>query len=796
MREELAKSSGRTIVIKLRGKAKARSLSGESEVTTTGELCIELLGDDMIRGVRVQRFGLATSSIRCPQGDTGTITILGSHANAALHENRERLDLDTEILCRVNYQLLDEHLEKNIETGCYYIPEFEPCSTRIQLSIGAKGKKKELNIEKLSLRMASVGDGLSAIRMLDLDFSKVDFTFVNPAGNVQNFANSPYDPCIQVNRRRLRCRPVAFRSSAADPNPSGFTIAQQFATAQTVWDKACVDIDVLPTQMITDATLKTSSSLNAIRASFTDPNPDVIEVYFVDNLLPATGGGNAGGIGVASCKVVMAEPNAGNPVLLAHELGHVLNLLHPPGTGSETTSVMQPTGSASNPGTEKVTHPMILNVANPVLDTLTTNCCLSHDTGDHFIRDFPSDLGQEPSDPLPTGMTRYSMSNLWNRRTNTPGTTGPTGPDHESPYRFQNDGVTPAQNFFYARVEQLNNCAVNNSQVKYYLKTPGSGSGAALNVLGTAPVAAGLAVGTSADAVLNWTVPAGIPSHSCCFGVVFTDAEPEGNPASLTWAQFEDMSRQDNDWAQRNLDVLDIDPSNTGNSWEAATWMIELPKNAKIKNADLTLSVGAIGEFLESAEILIPGAKPIRLKNGRSRRVKTGIRMKPGQRVPVFLRAQLREKGRLGDEGEILIDPRIGDVDVVGFGTRFQFAKNSGAKRMWLDRTIAAAIDVADALNEEVWYQLAFDLRELAGDRVPHTLAVAEEIRQSDALRAAMKSISRRKGAKLFGLAEQAETVTSAIEKNDSAVLLSSIWAFLCRAHVAIPDLKPKTARA
>ena len=131
-------------------------------------------------------------------------------------------------------------------------------------------------------------------------------------------------------------QPVGFRSSATDPSSSGGTAAAQFATAAAVWNKACVSVVPRPMVFITNATLKTSSDVAAIRASYTDPDPDAIEVFFVANALAAQGGGTAGGIGLASCKPVIAEPNGGNPVLLAHELGHVFNLLHP-GGGSNST---------------------------------------------------------------------------------------------------------------------------------------------------------------------------------------------------------------------------------------------------------------------------------------------------------------------------------------------------------------------------------------------------------------------------------------------------------------------------
>src|SRR5204863_2553771 len=98
---------------------------------------------------------------------------------------------------------------------------------------------------------------------------------------------------------------------------------------------------------------------------------------------------------------------------------------------------------------DKVTFFMTSNIATPVLLTELAQCCLTHDKGDHYMRDFPVDVGAEPSDPLPAGMTRYSMSNIWNRLTDTPGVfSALTGPEHESPFRFNPD-MTPKTNFLF-----------------------------------------------------------------------------------------------------------------------------------------------------------------------------------------------------------------------------------------------------------------------------------------------------------------------------------------------------------
>ncbi|HYD37955.1 MAG TPA: hypothetical protein VEA60_10100 [Allosphingosinicella sp.] len=789
MPETKGQQPGRHILVPIEGVAEVVTSAGTSKTQVSGELVVELLGDcGRPRGVRLVRFGLAAGSVDAERGPTGTITVLGDDSWGSVRTDGKGESLRLEIPGRLNYESLDRARVPDIDKGCYYRPAFEPCSTSIQLSLG--DRRGTLVGQRGRVTMVCAAGDFEEIFSLSLDLADFEIRPIRAnEGEVHFDANTPYDPCIGVNRRALTCQPVAFRDNPGDLNPSGSTIAAQFATAQTVWAKACMDIIVLPTVFIDDAALKVSSNLTAIRASYTDSNPNVIEVYFVSNLLPMIGGGSAGAIGVASCKVVMAEPNAGNPVLLAHELGHVLGLLHPP--GSDPGTVMQPTGGANNPGTPWVTYSMTQNIANPVLATTMTACCLSHDKGDHYIKDFPVDVGLEPSDPLPAGMTRYSMSNIWNRRTNTAGSWSPvTGPQHESPYRFQNDGVTPATNYLFARVEQLKNFPVGNASVSFYLKTPGSGGGAAnLNLVGSGAVPAGLAVGLSKDVTLMWSVPSGAPSHSCCFGVVESPAEPKGSQAvldALSWAQFEDMSHQDNDWAQRNLDILDIAPNTgSGNTFESAPWTVQLPQSAKTGRQGLTLTVSAFGDNLAAAEVELLG-KVFKVKPCEAVELKAPRPMVPGEESPVILRAVFDAPPRRGSSATILVDPTLGNTRLVGFGTTFRSAGERLALRMLLDRALAAAVDVADASDAEEWYELAAGLRQLLRNQPAHLKAVAAGIARLDMLKACVAGASRWPLAERYGIEAAGKRLLGDRAKDSPGARNSALASFLGRAHMAV----------
>ncbi len=788
--QEFPQLSGKRLLIPIRGKGQIRTNAEETSAVVSGELVVEMFGDHpTVRGLRITRFGLVAGSAKGKRGATGTITVIGDGAIGTLKPEERGYGIDIEIPARINYESLDRALVKDMDKGCYYRPAFEPCSVRVTgLLVDQQGR---MTLPYVTVNVVCAAGEFEEVLGVNISVREIVATMVNPTGGiVQDFsANSGYDPCIQVNPRQLTVQPVGFRTDAADPAPTGGTAAAQFGTAQTVWAKACIQIDVLPFVYIDDATLKTSTDLTAIRAAYTDPDPNVIEVYFIDNPLPAIGGGSAGAIGVASCKVVVAEPNGGNPVLMAHELGHVLGLLHPPSVNSDPGTVMQPTGSAMNPGTPFVTWIETQSIANPVLQTVVAPCCLTHDKGDHYLRDFPVDSGLEPSDPLPAGMTRYSMSNVWNRLTNTVGTfSATTGPEHESPYRFENDGTTPYTNYLFAQVEQISNFPVRDATVTFYLKTPGSGGGAAnLDLLGSVVVPGALALGSPQNVVLPWTVPAGTPNHSCCFAVVNSPEEPEGNPNSLTWAQFEDMSHQDNDWAQRNLDIADTAPNLGSGNVESAPYIIRIPRGAEVGRLPLTMTVATRGRGLRSVELEVPGVETVKVDPGKPTEVKFKYPVVEGEDSPIIIRGTLEPGLPAGTRVDVLVDPRLGKVHPVGFGAGFRVAKTKAAIAQFLDRGMAAISDCANATDNEQVLGLEQEFRSLFALKPCSAKSLAAALtKQLRSLASAGKVIAALPAAERFGVPGAFKRLQKAVRGTDPVEVIEAFASFAGRSHMAV----------
>ena len=706
---------GKQYLARLDLDAEVQTSAGTEKTRIGGELIVRLHGDHATAvGIAAPRFAIAGRSVKSKSGATGVFSVIGERGEGAVHVTKEGLSLKLDIQSKLNTESLDRARAKNLDKGCYHEPVFEPAVAHVTARVAEEDGV--LTLQGFDLRVVCAAGDAEEILLIRAKAASLPLQPMLPspgsladrnrrkAAHFDN--NNDCDPSLQVNRRRLIVQPVGFRASTTDTNPSGSTATAQLAEAQTVWAKACIDLDIRPIQILESATLKTSGDPTAIRASYTDSDPNVIEVYFVQNSLPGIGGGSAGAIGVASCKVVIAEPNNLNPVLLSHELGHVLGLQHPgfAGSNSDRNTVMVPTGSASNPGNDRVTHFMCTNIANPVLQTTTNVCCLSHDTPDHYLRDFPVDVGTEPSDPLPAGMNRYAMSNVWNRLTETEGTDSPTtGPDHQGPARFQSDGVTARTNYMYARVEQLVDLPVHGARVRFYMKHPGSGGGAtALQLLGSAPLADTTGLGGPRTVHLGWQVPAGTPNHACVFAVVDSPAEPEGDQTGRDWWQFEQLAHEDNDWAQRNLEITNVAPPGSGNAGDessnvrSAPWIIRIPVKEGYEASHVELRVDARGAAgLASLALEIPGRERIDIPAGKQVTVQPKTLLTPGEDFVVVIQAMLPAGAPVGRVYGVSVEPTFGKKPLVGFATQFRVARPREVIAQVMDIMMAAIADLA-----------------------------------------------------------------------------------------------------
>lgn len=154
--------------------------------------------------------------------------------------------------------------------------------------------------------------------------------------------------------RSVDLQPVFFRSSAADTSPTGTSWTRRFAAAVPIWSKLGVSYTASSAVTLTDAANKTAGNSDAELLRIMGLRSGAgIEIFMVDNDINHQGGAATAGSG-SNATAVLSDRGTSDTIL-AHELGHVLGLGHPP-SGADSNTIMTPTGSHS--------------IANPTRNTM------------------------------------------------------------------------------------------------------------------------------------------------------------------------------------------------------------------------------------------------------------------------------------------------------------------------------------------------------------------------------------------------------------------------------------------
>ncbi|GGG40034.1 hypothetical protein GCM10011344_46120 [Dokdonia pacifica] len=716
------------ILVKLQGNLQVNSEEEGKRNFIEGEMKLQIVEKhDKSVCIKLAKLGWYGLGVASKGKNTGKISGMAHFGKSTIKREKEGLSFTIQTTSDIVYKAIEDELGVNWISDHVTTVESEIFETivsgKFDVSSDNEGKYQ---LRDLTITMRYKNGGIRLVDSLYL-YQKRPSTFLlagSTFGDIGNIGNC--HPDLEVNERTLTIQPVGYRSSTADTSPTGQSLAVQMASATNIWGKCCINFNVLPIHIITDATLKTSSNITNIRASYASPNANAIEVFFVDNNLPSIGGGVANACNSILGNVVMSDNNAGNPQLLSHELGHILGLGHPGATFTGCTepddnTVMTPSNSPNNPNSTNNTHWNCINVANPALSTSTNTCCLMHDIPDTVLKDFPEDTGTESNPGFP-GRNFYSMSNVWNRQANAAGGLNADGtPDHENPAKFEMDGVTLHTNYLFAKVDVLENLRVRDAEVRFYLKHPGAGGGAAnLQLLGAAPITGTLTPGTTQTVSLPWTVPNGSPTHSCVFAVVHTPAEPSEDITALNWNQTEQLVRDDNDWAQRNL-TIESTLMNFGNIAEEQLSfqpiIIDYPDEKGLKTVPLQIEATiAENKAIDAVELVFPSMdKCIMVKPGENLTVEITDSLRPGTKVLMIARAKMNKASvDIGNVQEAVgITPILGDTKIVGYGFSLKTGKNSNAISQLIDRIQGAFADFGEIAGPSNWDCLCKELQEI-----------------------------------------------------------------------------------
>ena len=195
----------------------------------------------------------------------------------------------------------------------------------------------------------------------------------NRRATVTTLSPLPLPVCTNPGElRTVDLQPVFFKSSATDASPTGGSFNRRLNEANFVWGKLGVTFTALTPIILTDATNKTAGSSDAeiIRIAGLQSGAGV-EVFLVDNDMAASGG--AGTIAAAAGSKLVMSDRGTSDTLLAHELGHVLGLDHPPG-GADADTIMTPSNSNSTDNPERNTIGNFNRITFP--DPIGSTCLL------------------------------------------------------------------------------------------------------------------------------------------------------------------------------------------------------------------------------------------------------------------------------------------------------------------------------------------------------------------------------------------------------------------------------------
>jgi hypothetical protein len=187
---------------------------------------------------------------------------------------------------------------------------------------------------------------------------------------------------------QLNIQPVFIRSGPTDTSPTGWSFDTMMQSAKCIWRKCCVFFNVRTPVYVDKNDYKVLGSLNEAINLLNEVNvDDAVEIFVVSRWDPIWDGcGASFSSGTANAKIVTCDeqlkvPDPNNPGgylgainvnHLAHELGHVISLVHPgdvvtpPMTAAATANtVMEPSGFyADNPHQQSMNN--CNNVASPL----------------------------------------------------------------------------------------------------------------------------------------------------------------------------------------------------------------------------------------------------------------------------------------------------------------------------------------------------------------------------------------------------------------------------------------------
>ncbi len=367
-------ASGRRLLLDLGGGFKISDRTQDYR----GEIAFKLReggGDplvlDMTR-LSVVSYGVMTSS-----GHTGKLSVCGIGGEATCTaEPGGKWSLTAEFKAEVLYRAIEDKLGfKEVDPGLLE-PDTETFTGSLRATL-AEQEGTGVTLLYSDLELTYQEGGLHWIRQLRIPVSALPPTL--------SFSARAAPTCLLERRgvrRALKLRPFAFRTGPNGMNHTGTSWPAQFAAAKSIWGACCLNLESDALVVLDNVKLLNSDDPRVIvKALGQNGDLDGIEVFLVDRTLPEGGGTTLSG-GSALAKVVMMNRNAGNPNLLAHELGHVFAGLHPGRSPvgnkwvADPGTVLEPSNSPNAPNPSLNTLNNCRRARNPALSPTGAACCI------------------------------------------------------------------------------------------------------------------------------------------------------------------------------------------------------------------------------------------------------------------------------------------------------------------------------------------------------------------------------------------------------------------------------------
>lgn len=263
---------------------------------------------------------------------------------------------------------------------------------------------------------------------------------------------------------------------------------------------------------------------------------------------------------------------------------------------------------------DELLHSIIVHAYDPFADTIMHRFDAAHDRHvgrhdlitDFYVRDWTNsatvfDQGLEPS----ANAVFYATSDVWNRRSNTPGSFINGQPQNENPQA--GDG-SKGDNFMFARISRNSGTGEQTVSAHFMFAEFGTGSPFTDCSLEPDPSVTFLPGETQKIISLPWHLHPSASTHLCIAVQIYSASDPYVAPGlsgyTPGWPTTDLMVINDNNKAQRNISVWDGVPESEGLQYATVF-------NAATFTRDVTLTLNASRGVLaqvKNAVIGLPGS--------------------------------------------------------------------------------------------------------------------------------------------------------------------------------------------